>query len=216
MITVVLADDQRLVRAGLTLLISQTDDIEIVGEAVDGVEAVRLCAQHTPDVVLMDLRMPGLDGVEATKQITRTGTTTKVLVITTFDDDEHLYAALAAGAAGFLVKDTEPANLLDAIRRTHYGDTSISPAIVRRIVARAILIDNSQNAFRDDLTDRELAVLQLVGEGLSNEEIAEHLYVSKTTVKTHIANLMAKTQCNNRVRLAVYGYRRSLWKPPES
>uniref|UniRef100_UPI0012FFAD6F response regulator n=1 Tax=Mycobacteroides chelonae TaxID=1774 RepID=UPI0012FFAD6F len=108
MITVVLADDQRLVRAGLGLLIAQTNDIEVVGEAVDGAEAVRLCAQHTPDVALMDLRMPGLDGVEATKQIVRSSTATRVLVITTFDDDEHLYAALAAGAAGFLVKKTRP------------------------------------------------------------------------------------------------------------
>uniref|UniRef100_UPI0012FF7D23 response regulator transcription factor n=1 Tax=Mycobacteroides chelonae TaxID=1774 RepID=UPI0012FF7D23 len=118
------------------------------------------------------------------------------------------------GGGGFLEKDTAPADLLDAIRKTHSGDTSISPAIVRRIVDRAVLLDIGQHIFRDDLTDRELTVLRLVGEGLSNEEIAAHLYISKTTVKAHIANLMAKTQCDNRIRLAVYAYRRSLWKPP--
>lgn len=214
MITVVLADDQRLIRAGLNLLIAQTDDIEVVGEAVNGAEAIRLCAQYAPDIVLMDLRMPGLDGVEATKQIARVGVTTKVLVITTFDDDEHLYAALAAGASGFLVKDTEPADLLDAIRKTHNGDTSISPAIVRRIVDQVVLIDRTRVAFHEHLTDRELSVLRLVGERFSNEEIAERLYLSKTTVKTNITNLMAKTQCDNRIRLAVYAYRRSLGEPP--
>ncbi|MFC4602422.1 response regulator transcription factor [Rhodococcus kronopolitis] len=208
MIRVLIVDDQRLVRAGLRMLCESTDDLEVVGEASNGVEAVRLAAELVPEVVLMDLRMPGLDGVAATRQIAASGARTKVLVLTTFDDDEHLYPALAAGAAGFLVKDTAPGDLLGAIRRTVDGDTPLSPQLLRRLVDRAV---DAAPAVPEPppaaLTDREREVLALVGDGLSNQEIADRLHLGVTTVKTHVANLMGKTGCDNRVRLAVYAHR---------
>lgn len=209
MIRLLVVDDQRLVRAGLRMLCESTDDLEVVGEASNGVEAVRLTAELSPEVVLMDLRMPGLDGVAATRQIVGSGARAKVLVLTTFDDDEHLYPALAAGAAGFLVKDTAPADLLSAIRRTVDGDTPLSPQLLRRLVDRAVdaapaVPEPPQAA----LTCREREVLALVGDGLSNQEIADRLHLGVTTVKTHVANLMGKTGCDNRVRLAVHAHRR--------
>ncbi|MBF6241356.1 response regulator [Nocardia otitidiscaviarum] len=205
-IRVLLADDQRLVRAGLRMLLESTPDLEVVGEAADGAEAVRLCAESTPDLVLMDLRMPGVDGVRATAQITRAHPGVRVLVLTTFDDDDHLYPALAAGAAGYLVKDTAPADLLAAVRRTVDGDMLFSPTLIRRLVDRALSAD-SPDLPTVDLTPREREVLRLVGEGWSNQEIAERLHLGATTVKTHVANLMSKTGCDNRVRLAVYAHR---------
>lgn len=211
MIRLLIVDDQRLVRAGLRMLCESTDDLEVVGEASNGVEAVRLAAELLPEVILMDLRMPGLDGVAATRQIVGSDARAKVLVLTTFDDDEHLYPALAAGAAGFLVKDTAPADLLSAIRRTVGGDTPLSPQLLRRLVDRAVdaapapaVPEPPQAA----LTDREREVLALVGDGLSNQEIADRLHLGVTTVKTHVANLMGKTGCDNRVRLAVHAHRR--------
>ncbi|MBF6180611.1 response regulator transcription factor [Nocardia otitidiscaviarum] len=205
-IRVLLADDQRLVRAGLRMLLESTSDLTVVGEAADGAEAVRLCAGLTPDLVLMDLRMPGVDGVRATAQITRAHPGVRVLVLTTFDDDDHLYPALAAGAAGYLVKDTAPADLLAAVRRTVDGDMLFSPTLIRRLVDRALSAD-SPDLPTVDLTPREREVLRLVGEGWSNQEIAERLHLGATTVKTHVANLMSKTGCDNRVRLAVFAHR---------
>ncbi|TQF73237.1 response regulator transcription factor [Rhodococcus spelaei] len=209
MIRLVIADDQRLVRAGLRMLCESTDDLEVVGEASNGAEAVRLCAELAPDLVLMDLRMPGLDGIEATRQIHASGPGSKVLVLTTFDDDDHLYPALAAGAAGFLVKDTAPADLLGAVRRTVDGDMPFSPTVLRRVVARAV--DTGPAAGSElpavRLTEREREVLALVGEGLGNQEIADCLHLGVTTVKTHVANLMDKTGCDNRVRLAIFSHK---------
>lgn len=203
MITVLLVDDQRLVRAGLRMLIEDTADLAVVGEAADGVEAVRLYAELRPDLVVMDLRMPGLDGVGATRQILASSPQAKVLVLTTFDDDEHLLPALAAGAAGYFVKDTEPAVLLDAIRRTVDGDLMFSPALLRRLVDRAL--DAPSTAVpAPDMTPREIDVLRLVAQGYGNQEIADRLHLGVSTVKTHIANLLAKTGTDNRVRLAVY------------
>ncbi|MFI6871613.1 response regulator [Nocardia sp. NPDC050406] len=207
MITVLLADDQRLVRTGLRMLIESTTDLEVVGEAADGVQAVRLAAELAPDLVLMDLRMPGVDGVTATRQITESRSATKVLVLTTFDDDDHLYPALAAGAAGFLVKDTAAGDLLAAIRRTVEGDMLFSPALVRRVVERALSAAAPTRVPAAALTPREIEVLALVGDGASNQEIADRLHLGVTTVKTHVANLMDKTGCDNRVRLAVYAHR---------
>lgn len=207
MITVLLADDQRLVRTGLRMLIESTPDLAVIGEAADGVEAVRLAAELSPDLILMDLRMPGMDGVAATQHIVASHSATKVLVLTTFDDDDHLYPALAAGAAGFLVKDTAAPDLLSAIRRTVEGDMLFSPTLVRRLVDRALSAAPTEDPTpTTGLTPRELQVLALVGEGASNQEIADHLHLGVTTVKTHIANLMDKTACDNRVRLAVYAY----------
>ncbi|UGT55590.1 response regulator [Nocardia asteroides] len=205
MITVLLVDDQRLVRAGLRMLIEDTDDLTVLGEAADGVEAVRRFAELRPDLVVMDLRMPGLDGVAATEQILGLSPHAKVLVLTTFDDDEHLFPALAAGAAGYFVKDTDPAVLLDAIRRTVDGDLLFSPALLRRLVDRALAARSvPAPAPVPDLTPRELDVLRLVAEGHGNQEIAERLHLGVSTVKSHLANLLEKTGTDNRVRLAVY------------
>ncbi len=209
-IRVLVVDDQRLVRAGLTMLCESTVGLDVVGEAGDGAQAVRLAAELAPDVILMDLRMPGLDGVEATRLITATRPESNVLVLTTFDDDEHLYPALAAGAAGFLVKDTDPAELVAAVRRVADGDFTLSPHLLRRLVDRAVSspVADSSGVEPTPLTDRELEVLPLVVEGLSNQDIADRLHLGVTTVKTHVANLMTKTGSGNRVQLAVYGYQR--------
>ncbi|GAD86352.1 response regulator transcription factor [Nocardia asteroides NBRC 15531] len=204
MISVLLADDQRLVRAGLRMLIEDTTDLTVVGEAADGVAAVRLFAELAPDLVVMDLRMPGLDGVAATRQILAAAPRAKVLVLTTFDDDEHLFPALAAGASGYFVKDTDPEILLDAIRRTVDGDLVFSPALLRRLVDRAVTAQPAPVVAVPALSPRELAVLRLVGDGYGNQEIAERLHLGVSTVKTHLANLFEKTGTDNRVRLAVY------------
>ncbi|MDI9918231.1 response regulator transcription factor [Rhodococcus sp. IEGM 1379] len=206
MIGVLIVDDQRLVRAGLRMLCESADDIEVVAEATNGVEAIALAAELDPDVILMDLRMPGLDGIGATQQIVTSGRGARILVLTTFDDDDHLYPALAAGAAGFVVKDTEPSELLDGIRRTAEGEMVFSPELLRRVVDRAILGGQAESTVVEavPLTGRETQVLVLVAEGKSNQEIADALHLGVTTVKTHVANLMSKTGCDNRVRLAVY------------
>jgi DNA-binding NarL/FixJ family response regulator len=210
-VRVLIVDDQRLVRAGLRMLCESTPDVEVVGEAADGAQALRLAAEVAPDVVLMDLRMPGLDGIEATRLFASSRPESKILVLTTFDDDEHLYPALTAGATGFLVKDTSPADLLDAVRRAAAGDFTLSPHLLRRLVDRATSARAGESAVAAEpvpLTDRELEVLPLVVDGLSNQEIADRLHLGVTTVKTHIANLMDKTGSQNRVQLAVYGYQR--------
>lgn len=210
-IRVLIVDDQRLVRAGLRMLCESTPDLEVVGEAADGAEAARSAAELAPDVILMDLRMPGVDGITATRHVISARPEAKVLALTTFDDDDHLYPVLAAGAAGFLVKDTSPAELVDAIRRTAAGDFALSPHLLRRLVNRAVdaqLLDSSPSSDAVPLTPRELEVLPLVVDGLSNQEIADRLHLGVTTVKTHVANLMDKTGAQNRVQLAVYGCRR--------
>ncbi|TDP33128.1 response regulator [Nocardia ignorata] len=204
MIRVLLADDQRLIRAGLRMLIEDTDDITVAGEAADGVEAVRLHTELCPDLVIMDLRMPGLDGIGATRRILATDPRAKVLVLTTFDDDEHLFPALSAGATGYFVKDTDPAVLLAAIRRTVEGDLPFSPTLLRRLVTRALTTPPEMPAPPADLTPRERDVLRLVAEGHGNQEIADRLHLGVSTVKTHITNLLDKTGTDNRVRLAVY------------
>lgn len=209
-IRVLIVDDQRLVRAGLRMLCESTPDLDVVGEAADGAQAVRSAAELAPDVILMDLRMPGVDGIVATRQVVSARPEAKVLVLTTFDDDDHLYPALAAGAVGFLVKDTSPAELVDTIRRTADGEFALSPHLLQRLVTRAI---NSRTLDPEPvespaLTQRELEVLPLVVDGMSNQQIADRLHLGVTTVKTHIANLMDKAGVQNRVQLAVYGYQR--------
>ncbi|WP_214110093.1 response regulator transcription factor [Acrocarpospora catenulata] len=203
MIRVLLVDDQQLVRMGLRMLFDSAPDIEVVGEAATGSEAVRLVEDTVPDVVLMDLRMPGLDGVAATRRIVASHAAVRVLALTTFDDDDHLYPALAAGACGFLVKDTPPADLVAAVRRAAEGDRTFSSGALSRLVDQAVTTHATATPASLPLTRREREVLALVGEGLSNPEIATRLSVGVTTVKTHVASVMTKTGCTNRIRLAV-------------
>jgi DNA-binding NarL/FixJ family response regulator len=204
MIRVLLVDDQHLIRAGLRMLCDAQPDIEVVGEAGNGREAVSLAARLAPDVVVMDLRMPGVDGITATSRILANRPTTRVLVLTTFGDDDHLYPALTAGACGFLLKDAPPADLVGGIRRAAAGDSPFSQEVLRRLVQRAVHARTEAPRPVQDLTARELDVLNLVAEGLSNTEIADRLHIGVTTVKTHITSLMAKTDSPNRVRLALF------------
>jgi len=206
-IRVLLVDDQQLVRAGLRMLCERSPGFEVVGEAANGHEAIRLVARLVPDVVLMDLRMPGVDGITATARITAAHPAARVLVLTTFDDDEHLYPALSAGAHGFLGKDAPPDDLLDAIRRTATGESPFSPDVLRRLVRTAVAARQEPGPALPGLTPREHDVLALVADGLSNAEIATRLHVAVTTVKTHVTSLMTKTGADNRVRLAVLAYR---------
>jgi len=205
-IRVLLVDDQQLIRAGLRMLCESVPDMEVVGEAADGATAVRLAEQVHPDVVLMDLRMPGVDGTTATSRILARRPSARVVVLTTFDDDDHLYPALAAGACGFLVKDASPAELLDGVRRAAAGDSPFSQAVLRRLVEQAVRTQGARAPARTPpgVTDRERDVLALVAIGLSNPEIATRLHLGVTTVKTHVANLMTKTGSANRVQLAIY------------
>ncbi|MFJ4092262.1 response regulator [Kitasatospora sp. NPDC089913] len=210
MIHILVADDQPLVRMGLRMLFEQAPDIDILGEADNGAEAVRLAERLRPDVVLMDLRMPLMDGITATRRILAGCPVTRVVALTTFDDDDHLYPALAAGACGFLVKDTPPAELVDAVRRAADGEAPFSRDALDRLVSRAVdARAGASPGTRADvpaapaITPREREVLGLIGSGLSNKEIADRLHMGVTTVKTHVANLMAKTGRDNRIRLAV-------------
>jgi DNA-binding NarL/FixJ family response regulator len=204
---VLLAEDQTLVRAGFRSILDGEDDIEIVGEAAGGAEAVRLAKARRPDVVLMDIRMPGLDGVAATRQITA-GTEARVIMLTTFDLDEYVHGALRAGARGFLVKDTEPAELIHAVRVVARGDALLDPAITRRLItevaARAPRPDPGPRLLA--LTDREREVLGLVAAGLSNDEIAARLVLSPATAKTHVSRIMTKTRVRDRAQLVVLAY----------
>ncbi|WP_433680559.1 response regulator [Nocardia sp. CA-119907] len=209
-IRVLIVDDQQLVRAGLRMLCETDDELEVVGQAASGGEAVRLAEHTTPDVILMDLRMPGMDGIRATERILAMRPSIRIVVLTTFDDDDHLYPALAAGACGFLVKDASPTDLLDGIRRAAAGESPFTQAVLQRLVdsavsAREATTTNDDFGVPQGLTRREAEVLALVSTGLSNAEIAARLHLGVTTVKTHIGNLMTKTGATNRVRLAVLG-----------
>ncbi|HWM05204.1 MAG TPA: response regulator transcription factor [Actinophytocola sp.] len=205
MIRLIVVDDQQLVRAGLRMLCEATDDVEVVGEAENGQQAITLAQRLRPDVVLMDLRMPGVDGTTATRRILGEHPATRILVLTTFDDDEHLYPALDAGACGFLAKDASPAELLAGIRRAAAGESPFSPHVLRRVVRRAVSASSAPAGPREEvsLTEREREVLDLVATGRSNAEIAACLHIGVTTVKTHVAKLMNKTGSRNRVQLAV-------------
>lgn len=203
MIRVLLVDDQHMIRAGLRMLCEHEPDLEVVGEADNGRDAVTLAARLAPDVVVMDLRMPGVDGITATGRILAERPATRVLVLTTFGDDDHLYPALTAGASGFLLKDAPPGELVDGIRRAAAGDSPFSTDVLKRLVQRAVHARAGAAAPVEGLTGRERDVLDLVAEGLSNTEIAERLHIGVTTVKTHITSLMTKTGAPNRVRLAL-------------
>jgi DNA-binding NarL/FixJ family response regulator len=203
-IRVLLVDDQHLIRAGLRMLCDAEPDIDVVGEAENGRDAVTLAAAVVPDVVVMDLRMPGVDGITATGRILAHRPSVRVLVLTTFGDDDHLYPALTAGACGFLLKDAPPTELLDGIRRAAAGGSPFSEDVLQRLVQRAVSVRVEAPRPSAGLTAREQDVLTLVGEGLSNTEIGDRLHIGVTTVKTHITSLMTKTDCPNRVRLALF------------
>jgi DNA-binding NarL/FixJ family response regulator len=217
-IRVVVADDQVLVRAGFRLLVDSAPDLEVVGETADGAEAVELARHQRPDVVLMDVRMPRMDGLEATRQITADATLTgvRVLMLTTFDLDEYVYQALRAGASGFLLKDTPPADLLAAIRVVAAGDALLAPGITRRLIAEfARRPDPTQvaPAALDALTDREREVLTLVAHGLSNAELAQRLVVSAATSKTYVSRLLTKLGARDRAQLVAIAYESGLVTP---
>ncbi|MFD9889529.1 response regulator [Amycolatopsis sp. NPDC059027] len=215
MIRVMLVDDQELMRVGFRMVLGAQEDIDVVGEAGDGAQAVRLAEQLRPDVVLMDVRMPILDGVEATKRIVAAGTA-RVLVMTTFDLDEYVYAALQGGASGFLLKDTQPDHLISALRSVASGDAVVSPSVTRRLLDRFVGAGGSpmRDATElDVLTEREREVLVLIAKGMSNLEIAESLFLSEATVKTHVGRILAKLELRDRVQAVVLAYETGLARP---
>jgi len=215
-IRVFLVDDQQMVRAGFTMLVDSQPDLQVVGEAGDGAEALERLAVTRADVVLMDVRMPRMDGVEATRLLAARADAPRVIVLTTFDLDEYAFAAIKAGAAAFLLKDAAPPDLLNAIRSVYAGDAVVAPSTTRRLLEHfaATLPDPASAATEDlrlaGLTEREREVLVLVGRGLSNTELAAHLVVAEATVKTHVSRLLAKTGSRDRVQLVVLAYESGL------
>ena len=220
MISVLLADDQLLVRAGFRALLDAEPDIEVVGEAADGLEAVAKARETRPDVVLMDIRMPGVDGLEATRRIAADPALagTRVVILTTFELDEYVFEALRTGASGFLVKDTEPVELIRGVRAVAAGDGLLSPGVTRRVIGEFAGGGHGRAAASppetlDQLTDREREVLVLVAEGLSNDEIAGRLVISPATAKTHVSRTMIKLGARDRAQLVVYAYEAGLIRP---
>jgi DNA-binding NarL/FixJ family response regulator len=217
-IRVLLADDQALIRAGFRVLVEAAGDIEVAGEAVNGEQAVALARTERVDVVLMDIRMPGVDGLEATRLIAADDDLAgvKVIILTTFESDEYVYQALRSGASGFLVKDTEPEDLIRAIRVVARGDALLSPSVTRRLITDLASKPHRQPA-RDPrlsrLTEREREVLSLVAEGLSNEEIARRLFLSPLTTKTHVSRILTKLEARDRAQLVVLAYESGLVTP---
>ena len=219
-IRVGIADDQPLIRTGLRTMIEHTIDLALVAEAEDGEQAVALARRHRPDVLLMDIRMPKLDGIEATRRITseREMASVRVVVLTTFDSDEYVYDAIRAGASGFLLKDAPPEDVLDAIRVVADGDALLAPSVTRRLIADiAARPGGSQRSATElePLTDREREVLALVGRGMSNAEIGAALYVSPATAKAHVSHVMTKLLARDRAQLVVIAYESGLVRPGE-
>ena len=217
MIRVVLADDQALVRAGFRALLDSEEGIEVVAEAADGADAVRLTKDLVPDVVLMDIRMPNVDGLEATRRIAADARLdgVHIVILTTFELDEYVFEALRAGASGFLVKESEPAELLNAVRAAARGDALLSAGVTRRVIAQFVNATQQPRPVPalDELTEREREVLVLVGAGLTNDEIAERLHVSPATSKTHVSRVMGKLGARDRAQLVVVAYETGLVRP---
>ena len=217
---VLIVDDQALVRAGFRMILEAEQDMEVVGEAADGREAVDEARRLRPDVVLMDVRMPEVDGIEATRRLLGDAADTKVVMLTTFDMDEYVYDALRAGASGFLLKDVPPEQLVAGIRAVASGDALLAPSVTRRVieefVRRPPASVRTLPAKLDDLTARELEVLKLIARGLSNAEIATELFVSETTVKTHVAHVLMKLDLRDRVQAVVLAYESGLIEPGQA
>ena len=216
--SVLIADDQSLVRAGFRLILESQPDFEVVGEAQDGEQAVLLARRHHPDVLLMDIRMPRMDGLEAARRILENGVSgCRIVMLTTFDLDEYVYAALRAGACGFLLKDVTPEQLIAAVRLVAAGDALLAPSITRRLIERYASRDARSDLTRDlsSLTEREVDVLRLMAQGLGNQTIAEKLFVSEATVKTHVAHILDKLHVDNRVQAVVAAYESRLVAPGE-
>jgi DNA-binding NarL/FixJ family response regulator len=223
--TVLIADDQPLQRFGFRMLLESQDDMTVVGEAANGSEAIRMTAELHPDVILMDVRMPGLDGIEATRRITTTGDRTRVLILTTFDLDEYAYAGLRAGASGFLVKDAQPEELLSGIRAVATGDAVVAPSLTRRLLdayahhlpmqGRADGQEASplEHPRLSPLTDREREILSVIGKGWTNTEIATRLHLAESTVKTHVGRVLAKTGSRDRIQAVILAYDTGLVQP---
>ncbi len=217
---VLIVDDQSLVRAGFRMILEAEEDIDVVGEAADGREAVAEARRLKPDVALMDVRMPEMDGIEATRQLLDGGSSTKVVMLTTFDMDEYVYDALRAGASGFLLKDVPPEQLVAGIRAVASGDALLAPSVTRRVIEE--FVRRPPESVRtappelEELTPREAEVLQLIARGLSNAEIAGELVVSETTVKTHVAHVLMKLNLRDRVQAVVLAYESGLVQPGES
>ncbi|WP_426365025.1 response regulator [Streptomyces sp. E-08] len=222
MTTVLIADDQPMQRFGFRMLLESQDDMTVVGEASNGTEAIRLVDRHHPDVVLMDVRMPGLDGIEATRRVIARGARTRILIVTTFDLDAYAYDGLRAGASGFLVKDAEPEELLAGIRAVAAGDAVVAPSLTRRLLD-AYIHHLPQTTVRPQppeedprlapLTDREREILTVIGKGWSNTEIAERLHLAESTVKTHVGRILAKTGTRDRVQAVILAYDTHLVTP---
>ncbi|MEU1406357.1 response regulator transcription factor [Streptomyces sp. NPDC005728] len=219
-IRVVIADDQQMVRQGFTVLLNTKPDIEVIGQAVDGLDAIAKVAELTPDVVLMDIRMPELGGIEATRRITAAHPGIKVLVLTTFDLDEYVYEALRAGASGFLLKDASADQLAEAVRVVAAGDALLAPGITRRLITEFARLDGPPRTPAKQrvggLTERETEVLALIAQGLSNAEIAERLVVAEQTVKTHVGRILVKLGLRDRTQAAVFAYESGLVRPSGS
>ena len=214
-IRVLLVDDQALVRSGFRLILETREDLEVVGEAEDGREAVDLARRLNPHVILMDVRMPNVDGVEATRRLAAAGSPARVLILTTFDLDEYVYEAIRAGASGFLLKDVQPAQLVDAVRVVAAGEALLAPTVTRRLLDRFAdqLPSSTPPPELARLTERELEILTLLAEGLSNAELAERLFLSETTVKTHVSSVLRKLELRDRVQAVVLAYKAGLARP---
>jgi DNA-binding NarL/FixJ family response regulator len=218
-VRVVIADDQALVRGGFRMILDAREDMEVVGEAGDGAEAVAMVREHEPEVVLMDVRMPSVDGIEATRQIVASGSPARIIILTTHDVDEYVFAALRAGASGFLLKDVRPAELVEGIRVVARGDALLAPSVTRRLLDRfATDLGEPPPAPGDleELTEREVEVLRLVALALSNAEIAARLVLTEATVKTHVSSVLRKLSLRDRVQAVVFAYDAGLVRPRSS
>jgi DNA-binding NarL/FixJ family response regulator len=212
-ISVLVADDQPLVRSGFRMILDARDDLELVGEAANGGEALGLARELDPDVILMDVRMPEVDGIEATRRLVADGSRARILVLTTFDLDEYVYAAIRAGASGFLLKDVQPAELVDAIRVVAAGNSLFGPSATQRLLDRFAGEPSTAAPSLDELTDREREILRLVAGGLSNAEIAQQLFLGETTVKTHVSSVLRKLRVRDRVQAVIAAYEAGLVRP---